>query len=670
MTKKNKTPRFPESIIALRKWQLHLPNDNVDSRYAKWMRKSFHDVLSIIPIYMDRIKVFASPLYGFDTLSLWNRNSISQQQGGNTTTSINRNRYMGLEINEAVNDFLRRQEKIGGPPTAVALVFKGEGDSSSFVRNNQVERGYYFMTDTEQQEKTQEFASTTSDHLVNINDADCSENEHHHQTENRNALNTWPALYLRSTMHTLPGRLNKSPILTSSSSSHLRGSSGSILPLWPSNQNMVENSPRFGGRSFGDNSPRYSYQRTRPFGSETTNHHTRGSGDISLTGGQQHQQPPSHRSKISSSSNIPNMMPVIEMNQAILEYAPDTGNVISWPHNDWQKLATLLGQSYEKNQQIQREHLDRAGIPLQPTTDNFDSISITKNRWFMNRSKKHEALSTPIDMLSPSSLLNSESHSDGKVLVENDNPLSGPAYQTMTGLTSTFHYASIGRHHSFVVMIKNDDIETQDEQKVTTNWMATSIKNVNPSSNNQKCLDNVAIRLFVEDMVRKLSISMLMFAPTTLQSIPEGSYSNKHNHDHHTIAIPDVLPQQQHTSCDDTESYLKLPWIDNVYDENSLGTELLWSDEEAIMTFLNNIKHSFHLQDHRHNSIDSTRSIYSSRTMSANSPSTTPTFGRRPRSLNHNRSSSSSSSKHNNVSAMLDHGVSLFFLGPELASRI
>jgi hypothetical protein len=67
----------------------------------------------MLPIYMDRINVFFSPLYGFDMLSLWHRNmnSVLSHNGDNNRSTM-KNRYsVSMDSNELVVDFLRRQEK-------------------------------------------------------------------------------------------------------------------------------------------------------------------------------------------------------------------------------------------------------------------------------------------------------------------------------------------------------------------------------------------------------------------------------------------------------------------------------------------------------------------------------------------------------------------------------
>lgn len=162
-----------ETIVSLRQWQLHMPSTDVDTRLTRWLRKSFREIQSLLPVYFDRVQAFATPLYGFDTAAL------RQRQGNVAEADENR-----TDWDVTISDFLRRQEKLGGPPTAVAVVLDAAAAS-----NLHLERGFRFAP-----------AETDSK-----------------KTEDARVL--WPAVYLRSTLH-----LASSSLLSSGPSMNVRSS--------------------------------------------------------------------------------------------------------------------------------------------------------------------------------------------------------------------------------------------------------------------------------------------------------------------------------------------------------------------------------------------------------------------------------------------------------------
>jgi hypothetical protein len=137
-------------MISLRKWQRFLPNTK-DTRLSVWFHTSFQEVVSLLPLYMDRVRAFSGPLHGFDTTPMFQDVKLRHDWDG------------------AVTNFLRRQEKAGGPPTAVAIVLDAQSTS-----NLHVERGFWFAANTNlEQQNPEEYGARV----------------------------LWPAVYLRSTIH-------------------------------------------------------------------------------------------------------------------------------------------------------------------------------------------------------------------------------------------------------------------------------------------------------------------------------------------------------------------------------------------------------------------------------------------------------------------------------------
>ena len=125
---------------------VHIP---ARTRLEKWFDETCRVLVSLLPIYFDRVAAFAKPLYGFEPLPP-------------VTSSTSR------DWERMVIEFLRRQEKAGGPPTAVAVVLDAIG-----AENLHVERG--FQIDHEE--------------MKDVDSVELPE------------LILWPAVYMRSTLH-------------------------------------------------------------------------------------------------------------------------------------------------------------------------------------------------------------------------------------------------------------------------------------------------------------------------------------------------------------------------------------------------------------------------------------------------------------------------------------
>jgi hypothetical protein len=141
--------RFMETILGLRAWKAGL-SAKPATRLDQWFHSSFHRVLGMLPLYFDRIQAYSGPLYGFDSLHLFDKKLVNSN-----------------DIKYDCLDFLRRQEKAGGPLTAIAIVL-----DAVRANNLHVERGVSLVPTAEQ-----------------------SEGE---QLDPRMA---WPAVFQRSTMH-------------------------------------------------------------------------------------------------------------------------------------------------------------------------------------------------------------------------------------------------------------------------------------------------------------------------------------------------------------------------------------------------------------------------------------------------------------------------------------
>jgi hypothetical protein len=185
-----------KTILSLRKWQIHLPANDYGTQFAEWMRQLYQAMLGLLPIYFDRIRVFATQLYGFDT------SLLLTMTNGNAANPAEANAY---DCDGIVKKFLLRQEKLGGPSMAVALVLDAVATS-----NVHVERGVRLSTSVDGDGPT----------LV--------------------ARMAWPAIYLRSTRHA--SSIPPPPPSASSGSGLFRSSQAAILSNW-SSAGSVNSSP-------------------------------------------------------------------------------------------------------------------------------------------------------------------------------------------------------------------------------------------------------------------------------------------------------------------------------------------------------------------------------------------------------------------------------------------
>jgi hypothetical protein len=112
--------RFLETIVSARKVKMHLVEaEHKETALILWMKTTFQDYLSIMPLFFDIIHSFATPLYGFDQ-------QILLEATQNERTFMN-DRKGVVDLDHIVVDFLRRHEKAGGNAMTVAIVLDTEG---------------------------------------------------------------------------------------------------------------------------------------------------------------------------------------------------------------------------------------------------------------------------------------------------------------------------------------------------------------------------------------------------------------------------------------------------------------------------------------------------------------------------------------------------------------
>lgn len=148
--------RFAETILTAQKTKGHL---NLSSKTCMqvWMRQTLQHVMSILPIVFDRIQAFAKPMYGF-------------QDGSEPSTSVPLPLGATQDLESMVLEFLRRQEKAGGPSMAVSVVLDAGRTS-----NLSIERGCTVF-------------ETPALEIAQMEDSEAARLQ-------------WPAVYMRTTAH-------------------------------------------------------------------------------------------------------------------------------------------------------------------------------------------------------------------------------------------------------------------------------------------------------------------------------------------------------------------------------------------------------------------------------------------------------------------------------------
>lgn len=273
-----------DAIISLRCWQLHLPSKENDTTCSRYMNESFQRIRSLLPIYFDRTRTYANHCYGINTSLCMDIDKCKQNEPGNTEYTE------PDDFDSIVVDFLHRQNKLGGPSMAIGILLDAMSTS-----NLHVERGFSVSVNTE---------TSKSDDV----------------------RTTWPAIYLRSTMH-LP--TPTPPKNDTGGSGMFASSQASLLSNWAAGNSYGLNIP--GGSPFSMTSRKQPLIGTSP----TTT-------------------PPSHRKGKTLSLSVAPQLPFADVtdtttaaatlhsNLHALEYGPESGTVTSWPHNDWASITRIL----------------------------------------------------------------------------------------------------------------------------------------------------------------------------------------------------------------------------------------------------------------------------------------------------------------------------------------
>jgi hypothetical protein len=210
--------RFAETILSAQKTKGCL-RPSSKTCIQLWMRQTLQRLIAMFPIIFDRIQAFSKPLYGFQAVK-----PDLLPRGEN---------YLGWseDLESQVLDFLRRQDKAGGPPMAVSVVLDASSVKQKKGEHSKIERGFALSENPLGPTKQTEACD--------------------------DVISQWPAVYMRTTVH---------HGLQPSSGSH----GSSILENMRRNTSRADRSSMLGSKSSYSNDG--SSSTLRPWSSESTKH--------------------------------------------------------------------------------------------------------------------------------------------------------------------------------------------------------------------------------------------------------------------------------------------------------------------------------------------------------------------------------------------------------------
>jgi len=154
--------RFAETILSAQKTKGCLrPSSKACIR--QWMRQTLQRLISIFPIIFDRIQAFSKPLYGFQAL----KPDLLPRGESHLGRSE--------DFESQILDFLRRQDKAGGPSMAVSVVLNASAVKQKKVEHLKIERGFALYDNP----------------LGAAQDNEAGDD----------LIAQWPAVYMRTTVH-------------------------------------------------------------------------------------------------------------------------------------------------------------------------------------------------------------------------------------------------------------------------------------------------------------------------------------------------------------------------------------------------------------------------------------------------------------------------------------
>ena len=310
---------FLETIVSAQKVKKQLlETSNKETALVLWMRTTFQDYLSMMPLMFDRIHTFATPLYGFDQQLLLDATE-------NERTFLDSRKGV-VDFDNFVLDFLRRHEKAGGTDMAVAIVMDtfsmandeeenqappelSNGSAIRTTRRNQphrVELGFVVLNEAKQRQSFPEATVRRSrSNSLSRNESHAqspSVAEHRESSSEAAQLKQWPAIYLRSTTR----------------------QSRSVSSVTGATLGLISGMNRAGSTSFRGSTNNMEASSNSQAPISQSNSRTSWTSD---------KMSPRAKRKPARSIVSPGN---------VLEYEADSRNNPSWPHSEWKQLEGLL----------------------------------------------------------------------------------------------------------------------------------------------------------------------------------------------------------------------------------------------------------------------------------------------------------------------------------------
>jgi len=533
-----------------------------------WLQLTLENILSVMPIFFDRIDAYSRPLYGFDK----NRMIVADKKKDEKKEPHHAQQQQQQQMIGVVHDydafmvdFLRRHENKGGQSMAISIVLDAKRTGNLHLEHGVVATATAHTTPT----TTKNNAGST------LPSSTSSQPPMNHE------IDEWPAIYMRTTLHSTSfsntSSNARSPLSRSPSSSSGRNSGVTKTSISSMMNKLGHNSRQMlkvpSARNVDD-----------VVSTSAADHHHHHGGMMKSEGNLlrswSNDTPNNTRKSTSGNADGSTRTTLSKRDHlnTVLEYAPDSGN-LSWPHDEWSKLVPLL--LHERNETdnsrnavdettnsivSNQQDMDGGGslASMTPSTTTTTSTpqavtyqgveeSPSKNN---NNNNNNNAGSNPSSPQRPPRTGNNSSHST--VSLPN---------------SSIYHVNRLGEYMWIVVLVKREDGSKWHQRKRSRGH------------------SDEEIRSFLEGIASKLRLESNIFGIESVQNAQLcSSKASKH------ICTTDLAKYCTLSSINSSDNSIKDDDDDNGEDEDDDDEDdSYWTDTD-IDNFIIGMKDSFGLQ--------------------------------------------------------------------------
>jgi len=431
-----------------------------------WLQVTLEHILSVMPIFFDRIDAYSRPLYGFDKSRMIvadhnEKNTKKEHRQQQQQQQQKQKQVIGIvhDYDAFIIDFLRRHETKGGQPMAISIVLDAKRTS-----NLHLERGVVPPNNFQQQQQQQSSATNNTDSSASQTQQQALQMNHE--------IDEWPAIYMRTTIHsgTLSSNTtnSRSPLSRSPSASSTRSTVGGTKASISSMMNKLGHSRNLlkvpskrdimGDGSIGTTAGSdhhgsiksevnllHSWSNDSPKGS-ARKRGSSGSGSVDGGGGGTNQR--NHFNNV-------------------LEYAPDSGK-LSWPHDEWNKLVPLLlnertetdnargNVGGEPNDIISKQDVGVTGGSMNAGVISTNTITNSQAVTYQGVGESSSS-SNNTNTRQERQDVDASSHSTISLPSPNRASSSNGNNNNNTSSSSIFHVNRLGEYMWMVVLVKTED---------------------------------------------------------------------------------------------------------------------------------------------------------------------------------------------------------------------